>query len=134
MGTNYVDPDYRTKYKHLFRDRTPTRSLMNSLTDDMNKVIKEFNSSTNHIFYAENRILIPGENGEFPRHGVIIEHHGSKEDFDTDFSNYIKQIETLAKKLDSITTIYEYSFKTEFCKKDRWVEYEGHYVAYNLSL
>ena len=40
----------------------------------------------------------------------------------------------LARKLDSKTSIYEYSFKTEFTQKDKWVLYEGDYVAYNLSM
>ena len=134
MGTNLVDPDYRIKYKHLFRDRGPAKTLMSSLKDDIAKVLKEFNSTTNTIFFAEDRVLIPAEDSSLPRHGIIIEYHGKDEDFDKDFNEYSLQIEKLAKKLDNLTTIYEYSFKTEFCKKERWVHYEGHKVAYNLSL
>lgn len=134
MSSGLVDPDFRVKYKHLFRKPNYDKSLMSSLKDEISELLKEFNISVDHRFYAESRTLIPGEDGNLPRHGIIIEHHGENEDFEKDFNNYKSQIEKLAKKLDSKTTIYEYSFKTEFSNKDKWVLFENHYVAYNLSL
>ena len=133
MGTNLVDPDYKIKYKHLFRTKAPYIST-DSLEYKTSLVIKEFNKENDSLFFAEDRVLIPGDEDNFSRKGIILEHRGDKEDFEKDFSNHLKQIEKLAKKLDSITCIYEYSFKTEFCQIDRWVEYEGHYVAYNLLM
>lgn len=132
--TTHIDPDYRIKYKHLFRDKVPVRNMMTSLKDEIAAILKEFNSSVDTRFYAEDRILIPGSEGYLPRPGIIIEHQGKNEDFERDFSNYIEQIEKLAKKLDNKTSIYEYSFKIEFTQKERWTIYEGHYVAYNLSM
>ena len=132
--TTHIDPDYRIKYKHLFRDKAPIRNMMTSLKDEIAAILKEFNSSVDTRFHAEDRILIPGSEGYLPRPGIIIEHQGKNEDFERDFSNYIEQIEKLAKKLDNKTSIYEYSFKIEFTQKERWTIYEGHYVAYNLSM
>lgn len=129
-----MNQDYRIKYKHLFRDKSPIKNIMSSLTDDINHILKDFNSSVKSVFYAENRVLIPGEGRALPRHGIIIEHCGNNEDFNRDFNNYIEPINILAKKLDSKTTIYEYSFEKEFTDKNKWVLYNKHYVAYNLSL
>ena len=134
MAITHIDPDYRIKYKHLFKDRSPVNSLMSTLKDEIAQIIKEFNSIVDSRFYAEDRILIPSKDGYLPRHGVIVEHQGKNGDFERDFSNYKEQISQLAKKLDNKTSIYEYSFKTEFTEISRWVQYEGHYVAYNLSM
>lgn len=132
--TTHIDSDYKIKYKHLFKDKAPVRNMMTSLKDEIAVILKEFNSSVDTRFYAEDRMLIPGSEGYLPRLGIIVEHQGKNEDFDRDFSNYIEQIKKLAKKLDNKTSIYEYSFKVEFTQKERWIIYEGHYVAYNLLM
>lgn len=134
MAITHIDPDYKIKYKHLFKERKPFRSTMSTIKDEIDSILKEFNQKVEPVFYAENKILIPGQGGNLPRHGIIIEHQGKNEDFERDFNNYIEHIEELARKLDSKTSIYEYSFKTEFTQKDKWVLYEGDYVAYNLSM
>ena len=134
MGASLIDPDYRIKYKHLFKERSTKGSVMSTLKDEIDAMLSKFNTTVDNKFYAENRVLIPGDINVLPKHGIIIEHQGKNEDFEKDFNKYKEQIEKLAKKLDNRTTIYEYSFKTEFSDRDKWLIYEGHYVAYNLSL
>ena len=130
-----VDPDYKTKYKHLFRDRRNTSKSFFTEKNHIADLLHKFNNSVDHIFFADSRVLIPAEeSGSLPRHGIIIEHIGkSNSQFEEDFDKYESEIQDLAKSLDSTTCLYEYSFKTEF-KKDKWVEFENKKVAYNLAL
>lgn len=125
--------NYREKYKHLFGPPINYGSDC-TITDQITSMLDHFNTLTNHKFYADNRILIPGKNGYLPRTGIIIEHNGKNEDFEQDFKQYLPRIEQLAKKLEKYSAIYECSFKTEFCNIDNWVDFEGNKTGYNLSL
>ena len=131
MGTT-VTLNYREKYKHLFRPKKDYVTVC-TIRDEIETMLNHFNRLTNK-FYADNRILIEGVNGYLPRHGIIIEHQGKEEEFENDFNTYLPRIEQLADKLDKRTNLYEGSFKDEFCNIDRWVEFMGTKVAYNLSL
>ena len=100
---------------------------------DIANYINEFNSKTQGVFEADNRILIPSKNPyELDKRGIIIEYQGK--DFDTDFDKYYSNILELANKLDKRSSLYEYPFKEEFCNKDSWVEWSGKKVAYNFNL
>lgn len=132
MATTTIDPDYRIKYKHLFR-KTNLRTV-STIKDEIAIVLKHFNEIVDQKFYADNRILIPGTPNTLPRHGIIIEYQGKEEDFDNDFGQYLPRLEQLADKLGSMTSIYERPFKTEFCEKESWVDYNNTKVAYNLSM
>lgn len=121
--------------QQLESPHSKNRTTIGSYKQDLQNYIEEFNAKTRGYFVAENRILIPAKDSySLDRAGIIIEHDRDEETFEEDFNKYQADIENFANKLDKRTTIYEYSFYSEFCKIDNWITHEGKKVAYNLNL
>lgn len=108
--------------------------IFGSYKRDIDAILAAFNEKTN-LFQAESRVLQPatGRYG-LDRRGIIVEYKGDLDKFDEELENVMPHLEKMCKKLEKRTRLYEYPFEQELCHRDKWVEYDNTFVAYNYEL